>query len=268
FTEELMTGDDRETFYNKSLERALQIMNAFRADRQELTIGQLAEILHLSRATVTRLCTTLVKYDYLKKNPESKKYSLGIRLFDLGSIVFDSFSLRRVASPHLSRLQMKVGKTIYLGVMDNDELLYIDKREDPRNPVSFTSRVGTRRPPYWGMLGIVLMAYLAVSEVERLLQKYPLAATTKKSITGNEEYMERLSKVRKQGYYVEIEEVFEGIGGVSAPVRDFSGKVIAGIGVGFISSSVDSKGLKRIIKEVTETAGVISREMGYVSRGS
>jgi len=261
-----MTEDTQDTFYNKSLERALQIMNAFRADRQELTIGQLAEILDLARATVTRLCATLVKYDYLRKDPESKKYSLGIRLFDLGSIVFDSFSLRRVASPHLSRLQIKVGKTIYLGVMDNDELLYIDKREDPRNPVSFTSRVGTRRPPYWGMLGIVLMAYLPKRDAERLLQKYPLVGRTKKSITSNEEYMERLSKVRKQGYYVELDEVFEGIGGVSAPVRDYSGNVIASIGVGFISSSVDSKGLKRIIKEVTETSGIISREMGFVSK--
>ncbi len=50
-------------------------MNAFRADRQEMTIGQLAEILGLSRATVTRLCTTLAKYDYLRKDLESKKYS-------------------------------------------------------------------------------------------------------------------------------------------------------------------------------------------------
>ena len=261
-----MNGDNQEAFYNKSLERALQILNAFRADRQELTIGQLSEILGLARATVLRLCTTLVKYDYLKKDPESKQYSLGIRLFDLGSIVFDSFSLRRIASPHLSELQMKVGKTIYLGVMDNDELLYIDKREDPRNPVSFTSRVGTRRPPYWGMLGLVLMAYLQESEVERLLQKRPLVGTTKKSITRKDEYMERLNKVRKDGYYVELEEVFEGIGGVSAPIRDFSGKVIAGIGVGFIASSVDSKNLKRIIKEVIETARIISREMGYVKK--
>lgn len=261
-----MNEEKQEAFYNKSLERALQIMNAFRADRQELTIGQLSEILGLARATVLRLCTTLVKYDYLRKDPETKQYSLGIRLFDLGSIVFDSFSLRRIASPHLSNLQMKVGKTIYLGVLDNDELLYIDKREDPRNPVSFTSRIGTRRPPYWGMLGLVLMAYLPESEVDRLLQKHPLVGTTKKSITKKAVYMEKLSKVRKDGYYVELEEVFGGIGGISAPIRDFTGKVIAGVGVGFISSSVDSKGFKRIIKEVTETARIISREMGYVKK--
>jgi IclR family KDG regulon transcriptional repressor len=263
---ERMTGEKQEIFFNKSLERALQIMDAFRSDRRELTIGQLSEILGLARATVSRLCTTLVKYDYLKKNPEKKQYSLGIRLFDLGSIVFDSFSLRSISSPHLSRLQMKVGKTIYLGILENDALLYIDKREDPRNPVSFTSRIGTRRSPHWGMLGLVLMAYLPDGEVERLLSKNPLVALTKRSITGKDEYKERLRKVREEGYAVDVDEAMEGISGVSVPIHDFSGKVIAAVGVGFISPSVDSRGLKRLIKEVAETARTISKEMGYIKK--
>jgi DNA-binding IclR family transcriptional regulator len=41
---------------------------------------------------------------------------------------------------------MKLGKSIFLGILENEELLYIDKREDPRNPITFTSKMGTRRP--------------------------------------------------------------------------------------------------------------------------
>jgi DNA-binding IclR family transcriptional regulator len=263
---ERMAEEKQEIFLNKSLERALQIMDAFRTDRRELTVGQLSEILGLARATVSRLCSTLVKYDYLKKNPDKKQYSLGIRLFDLGSIVFDSFSLRSISSPHLSRLQMKVGKTIYLGILENDELLYIDKREDPRNPVSFTSKIGTRRSPHWGMLGLVLMANLPDSEVERLLRKSPLVALTKKSIVEKDDYKKRLREVREQGYAVDMDEAMEGISGVSVPIRDFTGKVIASVGVGFISPSVDSRGLKRLIREVVETARIISKEMGHVRK--
>jgi DNA-binding IclR family transcriptional regulator len=259
-----MGEENKKSFYNKSLERALQIMNAFRTDRRELTVWQLSKILDLPRATILRLCTTLVQYDYLRKDPVTKQYSLGIRCFDLGSIVYDSFSLQRVSSPHLSQLQMKVGKTIYLGVIDNDWLLYIDKREDPRNPVSLTSRIGTRRPPHWGMLGFVLMAHLPDVEVERLLEKYPLISSTKKTIIRKEEYRERLKIVKEQGYAIDTEEVFDGVSGVAAPIRDFTSKVIAGVGVGFITSSVDGRGLKKIIKEVVETARVISKDMGYI----
>lgn len=258
-----MNRDKEESFYNRSLERALQIMLTFNNERQVLTLAQLSESLSLPRATVLRLCSTLVKYDFLRQDPESKRYSLGLRLFELGSIVFYSFSLRKIASPYLGQLHLKLGKTIFLGILDNDEVLYVDKREDPRNLISFTSKIGTRRPPYWGMLGPVLMAYLPDSDIKRLLQKSPLTATTKKSITKKEEFLKWLVRIREDGYAVDIETALEGIGGAAAPIRDFTGKVIACIGIAFIASLVGPKDLKNIVKEVTRTALAISKEMGY-----
>ena len=59
----------------------------------------------------------------------------------------------------------------------------------------------------------------------------------------------------------------DGITGVAVPIFDHTGKAIAGVGVGFISSSVSAKELKGIVKEVTKTALTISREMGYSGEG-
>lgn len=261
-----MAANREESFYNRSLERALQILNVFNNTRQVLSLAQLSEILNLSRATVLRLCSTLIKYAFLKQDPQSKQYSLGLRLFELGSVVLSSFSLRRISSPHISQLQMKLGMTVFLGILDNEEVLYLDKRDDPRNPIRFTSEVGIRRPPFWGMLGSVLMAYQPDNEIERLLHKNPLTAFTKKSITVKDDYMKRLYQVREQGFAVDNETVFEGINGVSAPIFDFSGKIVAALGVGFISSSVNSKDLKKIIKEVMRTALTISHELGFFEK--
>ena len=104
-----MAGNKKEPFYNRSLERALQILNAFTGERKLLTLSQLAEILSLSRATVLRLCSTLVTYGFLNQDTASKEYSLGLRLFELGSIVFHSFSLRKTAAPFLDQLAPEVG---------------------------------------------------------------------------------------------------------------------------------------------------------------
>ena len=258
-----MNQDKNEPFYNRSLERALHILNSFRNDRQALSVAQLSGILNLPRATVLRLCTTLVRYGYLMQDPDSKRYSLGLRLFELGNIVFYSFSLRNVAAPYLSQLQMKLGKTVFLGILENDELLYIDKREDPGNPISFTSKIGTRHAPYWGMLGPVLMAHLSESEIERILDKYPLAAATRKSLTNRDDFKERLRRIREQGYFAEVDTAIEGTSGIAAPIFDSAGKVTASVGCGFISSSVGSKALRVIIQEVVDTAGKISKELGY-----
>ncbi len=253
-----------EAFYNRSLERALQIVVAFNNERKTQTLAQLSELLDLPRATVLRLCSTLMKYDFLRQDPETKKYSLGLRLFELGSVVLNSFSLEQVASPYIAMLHKKIGRTIFFGILDNDEVLYIDKREDPQNMISFTSKVGTRRPPYWGMLGPLLMANQSDPEIRRLLSKNPLAATARKSIVNEDDFLKWLHRIRRDGYVVDIETAIEGIGGVAAPIRDFTGKVIAGIGVAFIASSVGQREIKQLISETTTTALSISKQMGYL----
>jgi IclR family transcriptional regulator, KDG regulon repressor len=257
--------NNKELFYNRSLERSLQILNALGNERKPLTLAQLSEALGLSKATVLRLCSTLVKYGFLRQGPEPRYYSLGLRLFELGSIVLSSFSLRNVASPCLTQLQMKLNKTVFLGIIAEDELLYIDKREDGEMGISFPSNIGRRRPPYWGMLGPVLMAYLPEDEVDRLLEKHPFERTAKKSYADKEVFKEQLRVIRTQGYFVEDETAFESIGGIAAPVRDFKGKVVAAVGVGFIFLSADSKDIKKMIKEVTTAATAISRELGYTA---
>ncbi len=261
-----MGGSPKETFYNRSLERALQILCIFTFDKQDLTLSQLSEGSGLHKATVLRLCSTLIKYDFLKFHQDSKHYSLGLKLFELGSILFSSFSLRRVASFYLDQLQSKLGKTVFLGILENDELIYIDKKEDPKIPIRFTSQIGTRRLPCFGMLGQILMAFQPEKEINRLLNKAPLTPFTKKSLVSEKEFKERLLRIRKQGFFVDEDEALDGISGISAPIRDYTGEVIAGVGVSFISSSEDAKGKKMIIKEVCETAKGISKQMGYLER--
>lgn len=261
-----MTHPNKEAFFNRSLERALKILCVFKTDRQTLGLSQLSEILDLPKSTILRLCSTLIKYDFLGYNQQSKQYSLGLKLFELGGIVFSSMSIRRAASPYLTQLQSKLGKTVFLGVLQDNELVYIDKKEDLRNPIRFGSQIGQHRPPYFGMLGQTLVAFLTESEVNRLLKKCPLAPATKKSITNEKEFKERLSKVREQGFVVDEGEAIDGITGVAAPIRDFTGKVVAAIGVGFISSSEGPKGLKNIIKDVLITAQAVSQELGYLNK--
>lgn len=260
-----MDQEKREAFYNRSLERALRILNAFHSG-ESLTLAQLSGILDLPRATVLRLCSTLLKYNFLKQDPASKRYALGIRLFELGCTVFNAFSVRNIASHHIGDLQAKVGETVFLGVLDDDDLLYVEKREDPTNPITFTSEIGCRRPPTWGMVGPAILAFLPDREVERILEKRPLKPTAKKSFTRNEEFLAWLRRVREEGFVFDDEAAMDGISGVAAPIRDAGGKVVAALGVAFISSSVDAKGLKRIIKETLATALNISRDLGYLGR--
>ena len=94
-----------------------------------------------------------------------------------------------------------------------------------------------------------------------------MTVATRKSITKKEEFLKWLGQIRKQGFVIDVEMAIDGITGVAAPIIDHTGKAIAGVGVGFITSSVSAKELKGIVKEVTKTALTISKEMGYSGEG-
>ena len=250
-------------YNNKSLERALQILGVFSAERPNLSLAELSETVQMPKATVLRLCSTLVHYDFLLLNKETRQYSLGIKLFELGSVVFASFSLRRIATPFLINLQTKLGKTVFLGILREGQLVYIDKKENPFNLVKLGAQTGARRPPHFGMLGNTLMAYLADEKVADLLKEHPLTSCTRKTTTNVRFFKQRLARIRSQDYYVDEGEAIEGVTGVAAPIRDYSKEVVAAVGVEFISAAEDKKNVDRIIRETRRTAGLISKAAGY-----
>jgi len=248
------------SFYNKSLERALGILCSFDFDRQEQTLAELSSSLKLPRSTTHRLVSTLVDFDVLQYDPSSGKYSLGLRAFGFGAIANNSFPVKKIAAPFLTQLHSKLNKTIALATFRDDQVVYVDKRENWRNPIRSTE-LGRRRPPHFGMFGQLLMAFLPDSEVDRILAKAPLVAYTKNSITDARLFKEKLEIVRQQGYAIDNGEVFEGISGIAAPVRDHSGEVVAGVGVSLITAAEDAAGVKRIIRELCKTTSLISKEL-------
>jgi DNA-binding IclR family transcriptional regulator len=256
-----MTDEPNST--TRSLERALGILCAFNRERQSLTLTQLGEILGLPKATVFRLCATLLKYRFLLYEDGSKRYGLGPKLFELGTVFWSSLSLRRIALPHLMELQAVISKNVSLAILEGDEVLYIDRIQDKRSSSGFGSEVGWRRPPHYGVSGQVLIAFLPDREVDRLLEKSPLKSLTRKSIVNKRHFKEMLRSIREQGFVVEEGTVFDGITGIGAPIKDSMQNVVAALGVTFISSLEDEEGIKRITGEVIRTAQAISGELGH-----
>ncbi|BBO85964.1 IclR family transcriptional regulator [Desulfosarcina ovata subsp. sediminis] len=254
----------KENIHNRSLERALQILCSFTKERQALGLKEISLATALSKSTVYRLCVTLVQFDFLQYDEKKGKYSLGLKLFDLGGIVFSSFSLRKAADAHLTQLQESTGESVFLGVLRDDFLMYLDKRDSDDNPIRFRTDIGTVRQPYFGMMGQVLLSFLDETEVDRILKKRPLKPITGKSISTREDLHKRLDVIRTQGFAFEVGEVIDGVGGIAAPIFNYEGKVIAAVGIRFIHSSANEERAENLIELVGKTAKSISADLGYL----
>lgn len=248
----------------KSFGKAIDILECFTFERKEMSLVDIVTQTGLNRTTARRLIANLESRHLLKKDPLSKKYALGLRLFEMGAIVYSSFSLRRSAFLPMTRLQNEVKATILLGARENDHIVYLEKREEP-GMIAISAVLGLIRPITFGLLGRILMAYLDPEEVEAIIKRNPLKQYTPHSITEKKALRSQLDQAREQGYAMEVNEFVEGVMGIAAPIRDYSRKAIGGIGVylpALESENADEIG--RITKLLITIAGEISKDIGYL----
>ncbi len=255
---------EKSIYRVQALERALDILDSFNFQNRELSLSDVVNRTGLNKTTAKRLIANLTSRGYLQQDSQSRKYQLGMRLFELGGVVFSSFSLRRAAAAPMTGLQNETGATVLLGIRMEDHLVYVDKREGD-GMIRISSDVGWRRPLHYGMLGMVLMAGIESREVDLILEKYALEAHTPFSITDLDAFSLRLEEIRVQGYVIEKEEAVEGLIGIASPIRDFSRQVVAALGIALpVGQRNQNEGLDYTVRAVKKTCDLISSELGYL----
>ncbi|MEW6663355.1 MAG: IclR family transcriptional regulator [Bacillota bacterium] len=250
------------TFQIKSVAKALKIIDVLAEARGELALHEIANRLGLAKSTVHGLLSTLREFEYVEQSPFTGKYKLGLRLFELGSIVAQGWDVRSVTAPHIQKLVDELGETVHLVILDKGEVLYIDKRES-RHSFRIVSQVGTRLPAHCTGVGKVLLANLSPGEVKKIVASKGLPRFTKNTITNPKDLEVELARVRNQGYAIDNEEIMEGLRCVAAPIRNHSGKVCAAISVSGPLARLEGERLDLTIQLVTQTAAEISAGLGY-----
>jgi len=256
---------------SQSLERGLLILSTFTsADAAPvLGIADLARAVGLNRSTTYRYVATLAKLGYVQQDPESRKYSLGPRVIDLGFAALSSMEVTRVAARHLQALSDETGYAASMAVLDGPDIVYVERCRSRRTAgvaVDLNLHVGSRLPAYCTSMGKVLLAHREPAALRTLLDRTDLARRGPKTITVREQLMSALAKVRQRGIAVSDEELAPGLRSLAAPVRDRSGYVVAAINVAAHlttwTTAVESV-VSRLEGPLLRTAAEISTQMGY-----
>ncbi len=257
-------ADKVEPLYRvQAIERALDILDCFTFENKELGLFEIVRQTGLNKTTAKRMLSNLTNRKYLHQDAKTKRYRLGLRLFELGGIVFSSFSLRKTTAHFMDFLQKKTRATVLLGVMMEEQLVYVDKREG-NGMIRISSEIGWRRPLHFGMLGMVLMAHMYPQDVDAILRKYPLLKHTPYSITDSGKFKLRLEDIRRKGYVKETGEAVEGVTGIAAPIRDYTREVIAALGIALpFGQDASERAVESLESQVREICEEISSDLGY-----
>ncbi len=248
----------------QSVKRATDIISLFSSSQAALGITQIAANLGLNKTTAWGLVNTLEQQGFLQQNPETLKYSVGPRLFELGMLYIDNLEINSRATRHVHALASRTRLVARLGIWDRRTVL-ITLLALPKSEDSLSHQIGPRIPAYCSGIGKALLANLDKDELQSYLKEIELVRHTKATVIDPELLLKELAQVREQGYAVSCEEMIPGLVALGAPVFGKGRRLVGAISISDSPASGFSKHMEKQKEDLLRTATEISQEMGYYS---
>lgn len=217
------------------------MLSAFSAANPRLSLSELASRVELPKPTVHRLAGSLVASGFLHHG-EDGRYSLGLKLSELGALVRSDLDIVTVCSPAVDALAAATRETVLLGAADWDrlELTIVGARVSPQT-LSVVPMAGQRQTIPPGCMGKALLLGLPAPEAESVLDELPVRALTSKTHTDRSQLADEIAEARIVGFAVAEEEYLDGVSGVAVPVMFDGSRPRAAIGVVGPSSRIGTQ---------------------------
>jgi IclR family pca regulon transcriptional regulator len=211
-----------------ALANGLQLMSAFNEDMRVVTIQSAAELLGVTRPASRRILLTLAELGYLQQR--ERFFSLAPKAIELGYRYFRSLGLAASVRPHLQALSRELDVGAALGVLAGTDVLFIERVEATRL-IKLDLRAGDRLPAHAHSLGRALLAELPPDALAPHLPAGPIHRISPRTLTGREELMKELARVRQRGWSFVNSELVAGLFGVAIALPSASGRATVGLNV-------------------------------------
>ena len=112
-----------------AVEKALDILALLRKEGRELNLAEISKATGSHKSSVQRLMTTLSHHGFVRRDPMTKRYSLGIALAEYGRVALNNLDIRQLAKPFLQDLMEYSGETAVLAILNETKMVMLDKKE-------------------------------------------------------------------------------------------------------------------------------------------
>lgn len=243
----------------RSVERAVALLQAFRAEQPRQSLAELARATGLDKGTTRRLLHTLMACDLIEHDRRSQRYALSVGLLTLANAVGTGRELRELSAPILTELSERTGSTSFLFVPHDGRALCL-QRVRAAVPTFDANwfEVGGIMPLNCGGAARVIFAYSSPAQQELALT-HPLPARTPFSQTEGWQLREAALRIRTQGYEVAIDDFYIGMCGTGVPVFDRHGEMVAAVSISSLTSLIAPDGRPRYLEDLRRAAGEIGR---------
>lgn len=243
-------------------ENAIKVIEGIATENEPIGVSELSRKLDINKNMIFRILNSLEACGWVYcENTADKKYSLTLKPFDITSRARNRLTLNNVAAPLVYDLWKKTGESTYLGIKNDNKVMYIQHFDSIKN-VRVAGAIGGMYELYCSAPGKIILAYSSEEYIEEYL-KMDFKKNTSQTLTSKKELRKEIQNIQESGYAVDNEEFSNGIVCLAAPIFDYT-KAVAGT-VGCSVSTVEfdcDKAIDYLKPLVLHTASEISKRLG------
>lgn len=251
-------AEKREKSAVPAVEKAFDVLELLADVPDGLTINQIAATLERTIGEIYRIIIYLAERGYLMQNPQSNRYTLTFRLFEIAYQHDPTQKLIRQALPVMERIAANTDQSCHISVLNRGNILVLASVPSP-HPAGYSVRNGALFPVKDTSAGHVILAFSDNAAQERYLMRL-----AKKSAAR---IQERLEKIRARGFEDTASTMVSGIRNLCAPVFDARG-IAAAITCGFIVRTEQKTTPDYALSVVRHAALQLSQSLGFRLAGS
>lgn len=243
----------------QSVAKAMQLLDILAESQTPRSLAELSVRTGWPKSTIHGLLSTMREASVVAQDAEGR-YMLGIRLFEYGCMLSNSWTIVETAKPYIQHISYHTGEAVFLSILDRGEVITLD-RADNRTGLQTSAEMGCRLPVHCTSQGKLFLAYMPEQEREAILRRTELHEYTPHTLTTLPELEQEFARIREQGYAIENGEYKKGLRSVAAPIFDAEGTVHYAIGIIGMFRQIESDKFIRAISVVKETADTISKAL-------
>ncbi|MBT2655465.1 IclR family transcriptional regulator [Bacillus sp. ISL-18] len=251
---------NKKTSVLQSVQNGLQILQLFTLKKPVWGVTEIAHALQISKSTVSRLIIDLLEEEFLQK--DGKKYSLGFSLLSISGVITSHLEIHRESKDILKKLVSDLAESAHVAILEGIEITYVHKVECS-NPVPLLSSIGKKNPVSCTSAGKVLLAFGRKNIVNSIIRE-GLPRMGPNSQTEPEQLIYQLRQIKEQGFSICIDEMHENVVSIAAPVRDYTGEVVAAVSVVGTRDRIQNHEINRFTGRVMKAANEVSLRLGNI----
>lgn len=253
---------DKKGYKVKSIKNAIRVLETFSVEKLNLNLTELSEKTNLNKTTLFRILSNLEEEGYILKNVNTKKYQIGIKLFELGQLVQREMIIRDISLPIMKELNSITKETIGLDVVIGEKRVTIEKAES-LHVVRHTIELGKPFPLYAGATSKVLLAFSSKSKIKKIIWENKLKALADNTITDPLTLEKDLAEIKKKGYAISTGELFYNSTAIAVPILNYNNKSVAVLSISGPSERFYKENNLQIVELLKDRARRISDQLGY-----